>query len=274
MSLLGVGGLAAMASVAMGVAQPAQAAVACNGIDATAALTPGFTGSGLSYCGNAASVGTNFDIDLTNVLNPTDFNTDNVFSLQLANLNVDGSLPSLTLQNVRLSVAGFVVGNPFAEQVITIWGSTATAQPTGTLAAGTEQGAAGYGVSGTVNPNTGAFPLVGVTLTPTNIASIFGTAGVLNTAPFKLSTAGVSSITKLRILGTVSGYTGPGAFAAGIGINTSRTSPYTPSVIYGNAFTYGLPDVPGPLPIVGAGAAFGWSRKLRRRIGATKKAAA
>lgn len=263
-----------MASVTMGVAQPAQAAVACSGIDATAALTPGFTGSGLSYCGNAASPGTNFDIDLTNVLSSGAFNTSNVFSLQLANLNVDGSLPALTLQNVRLSVEGFVGANPFAEQVITIWGSTATAQPTGTLAAGTEQGASGYGVSGTVNPTTGAFPVVGVTLTPTNTPGIFGTAGVLNTAPFQLSTAGVSSITKLRILGTISGYTGPGTFAAGIGINTSQTAPYTPSVIYGNAFTYGLPEVPGPLPVLGAGAAFGMSRKLRRRIDATKKVAA
>jgi hypothetical protein len=26
-------------------------------------------------------------------------------------------------------------------------------------------------------------------------------------------------------------------------------------------------DVPGPMPLFGAGAAFGWSRKLRRRIG-------
>ena len=28
------------------------------------------------------------------------------------------------------------------------------------------------------------------------------------------------------------------------------------------------PEAPGPLPLFGAGAAFGWSRKLRRRIGA------
>ena len=31
--------------------------------------------------------------------------------------------------------------------------------------------------------------------------------------------------------------------------------------------------VPGPLPLFGAAAAFGWSRKLRRRLGATKIAA-
>ncbi|MCX5948113.1 MAG: hypothetical protein NTY67_08035 [Cyanobacteria bacterium] len=47
----------AMASMAMGVAQPAQAAVACSGIDATAALSPGFTGSGLSYYGKCSISG-------------------------------------------------------------------------------------------------------------------------------------------------------------------------------------------------------------------------
>ena len=32
--------------------------------------------------------------------------------------------------------------------------------------------------------------------------------------------------------------------------------------------TNGITQVPGPLPILGAAAAFGWSRKLRRRVGA------
>jgi hypothetical protein len=33
--------------------------------------------------------------------------------------------------------------------------------------------------------------------------------------------------------------------------------------------TRGTASVPGPLPLLGAGAAFGWSRQLRRRIGAS-----
>jgi hypothetical protein len=33
--------------------------------------------------------------------------------------------------------------------------------------------------------------------------------------------------------------------------------------------TPGTASVPGPLPLLGAGAAFGWSRQLRRRIGAS-----
>jgi uncharacterized repeat protein (TIGR03803 family) len=39
------------------------------------------------------------------------------------------------------------------------------------------------------------------------------------------------------------------------------------------AFDSGVPDsnpVPGPLPLMGAGAAFGWSRRLRRRIQAVR----
>ena len=39
----------------------------------------------------------------------------------------------------------------------------------------------------------------------------------------------------------------------------------------GSAYLYAMPapvqKVPGPLPLLGVGAALGWSRKLRRRIG-------
>jgi hypothetical protein len=42
-------------------------------------------------------------------------------------------------------------------------------------------------------------------------------------------------------------------------------------VIYGRAVN--VDQVPGPLPIFGAGAAFCMSRKLRRRIGASKTVA-
>jgi hypothetical protein len=41
--------------------------------------------------------------------------------------------------------------------------------------------------------------------------------------------------------------------------------------IFGRASTtisnFTAPAVPGPLPLLGAGAAFGWSRQLRKRIG-------
>jgi len=33
-----------------------------------------------------------------------------------------------------------------------------------------------------------------------------------------------------------------------------------------NAYFASLPAVPGPLPVIGASVAFGWSRCLRRRL--------
>lgn len=39
-----------------------------------------------------------------------------------------------------------------------------------------------------------------------------------------------------------------------------------PSFLQGSFLTYTYTEVPSPLPILGAGAAFGWSRRLRKRI--------
>lgn len=50
----------------------------------------------------------------------------------------------------------------------------------------------------------------------------------------------------------------PGPGVTIIGFNTSEVQ------------AQGIEQVPGPLPILGAAAAFGWSRKLRRRIKASK----
>jgi len=66
------------------------------------------------------------------------------------------------------------------------------------------------------------------------------------------------------------------------GVNTYKTlwikDTYTPGVssdisVVNNSFTQGA-DVPGPLPLVGAGMAFGFSRKLRSRIKASAGAKA
>jgi hypothetical protein len=52
--------------------------------------------------------------------------------------------------------------------------------------------------------------------------------------------------------------TGPVVFTSSIGVTTGRMDIVTD--------TLGQVTVPGPLPIVGAAAAFGFSRKLRHRI--------
>jgi hypothetical protein len=67
----------------------------------------------------------------------------------------------------------------------------------------------------------------------------------------------VTSFTGFKITGTY--FSGAGPFAAGIGIYTGGFTPgisLAPNQILGNA--YNLP-VPAPLPMLGIGAALGWS---------------
>jgi len=280
MSLLGIGGLAAMASVAMGVAQPAQAAnVSGQAINASSIL--GGAPPTAPFLGNV-NAGETFEIDLSNVLaTPTtsgDFNLTNIFSLQFANLKAGPGLPTVNLSDLQLQVTGVFNSttiNSFTP--IALWETAIGGTPGGgafIYGPQTSQGATNYVASGTQFGTTSAFKSLAISLTPLSSATSLGDAGLINTAPVKLSTLGVSSLTGLKITGKITGYTGSGALAAGLAIYTGSPSAVTgaPNVIYGNAVTYGVP-VPGPVPLLGAGAAFGMSRKLRRRIGASKAAA-
>ena len=267
-----------MASVAMGVAQPAQAAnVSGQAIDASSIL--GGTPPTGPFLGNV-NAGETFEINLSNVLaSPTiagDFNLNNLFSLQFANLNTGSGLPTVDLSDLQLQVTGtFTGGGPFTTFTpIALWDTAVGGQPTGAAFLGpqTSQGATNYSASGTQFGPTGAFNKLAISLTPSSTFGTFGNAGVINTAPINLATAGVQTLTGLKITGKITGYTGAGALAAGLAIyrGAPGSAAGAPDVIYGNGVTYG---VPGPLPLFGAGAAFGWSRKLRRRIGATKATA-
>jgi len=285
MSLLGVGGLAGMTALGIVRAQPAQAAnVSGQAIDSSSILPPTFTPPAAPFIGNA-NVGDTFEINLSNVLasptNANDFNLNNIFSLQFANLNTGNGLPTVNLSDLQLQVTGtFTGGGPFNTFTpIAIWDTSIGGQPNGEAFKGTQtsQGATNYSASGTQFGPTGAFNTLAISLTPSNTFGTFGNAGVINTSPINLATAGVQTLTGLKITGKIAGYTGQGALSAGLAIYTGApSSPPTyqvgnaPNVIYGNALTYG---VPGPLPIFGAGAAFGMSRKLRRRIGASKTVA-
>jgi hypothetical protein len=76
--------------------------------------------------------------------------------------------------------------------------------------------------------------------------------------------------------GTAGGYTfvpkeaGPIVFKSVVTKNTGTGNPridtITDSITQTKNTPFGNPTVPGPLPLLGAGAAFGMSRKLRRRI--------
>ena len=282
-SLRGVASFAAVAGLMATFTQPVSAAtVSGQAIDATSILSG--TPPAAPFLGNA-NAGDSFEIDLLGVLasNAGDFDLNNLFSLQFANLNTGSGLPTVNLSDLQLQVTGAFGGTTVSTFTpIAIWASAENGQPTGSAFKGaqTSQGvsAASYTATGGPFVATGAFRSLAIGLTPTNTPGTFGTAGVINTSPIKLSEAGVTSLTGLKITGKIAGYTGQGALAAGLGIYTGQpsglptTPPFGPNVIYGNALTYGVPT-PGPLPVLGAGAAFGMSRRLRRRIGASKVAA-
>ena len=263
--------MVAITAMALGGGQAARAAtVSCGAIDASSIIS-GTPPNG--SCGNIQS-GDDFEINFNGVLS-----TANKYSLQVANLST-GAANVQAFSNVQLLVTGAIGGTGFADQPITIWPNSANSgannQPnspatsqglvngsyTTSAVAGT-----GYTGSATFNgysvKNTAAF-----SLTSPNNPTQLGTAGLVITEPLLLSSVGITSFTGFKIRGT---FTGSGPFAAGLGIfssNDPATQP--PNLILGNAFNI---PAPGPLPVLGAGAAFGWSRRLRRRLGTSKPAA-
>jgi hypothetical protein len=273
-SLSGVASFAAVAGLMASFAQPASAAnVSCQAINATGVIAgapPTSNCSGLT-------AGDSFEIDLSEVFaaNSGSLPLDKFYSLQIANLNT-GPSNTLTFSNVEFLITGTTGNGPivvFNDQPITIWSTTAPTSP-GPLA----QGLGSYTTSGT----SSTFPVIGAvqsqasfTLTGPVTPQVpnIGTAALISTFPIDLQRAGVSSFTGAKIRGTFGGSSNSvTAFSAGLAQFASSPfiTPQAPSAIYGNAFNV---PTPGPLPVLGAGAAFGMSRRLRRRIGASKVAA-
>lgn len=56
----------------------------------------------------------------------------------------------------------------------------------------------------------------------------------------------------------------PGPTVTAIGVNSLKVNQTTTREFF---IATAVPRVPGPLPLFGAAAAFGWSRRLRRRLG-------
>jgi hypothetical protein len=266
-SLLGMASLAAVAGLSATFAQPASAA-SCQAINVTGIPTT-IPNAG---CGVLA-LGDTFEIDFSDLFssNPGSFDPTNKYSLQIANIGTG----TLSFTNVELLVTGTIQPvnpgptNPFSGTV-SIWQQTTP----GDFPPQTGQGITNF----SVNPpgqNFGvgvAYKSANFDLTSPNMAG-FGmlTAGLINTIPLDLSSVGVKTFTSAKIRGTLASSTAAiPLFSAGLGIyTTNNPATQPPNLIYGNAFV----PTPGPLPILGAGAAFGMSRKLRRRIGACKVAA-
>lgn len=56
--------------------------------------------------------------------------------------------------------------------------------------------------------------------------------------------------------------------------NTFGTAPFTSYAVSNGTFLSGTYGVPGPMPLLGAAAGFGWSRRLRRRLACAAQASA
>jgi len=267
-SLLGIASLAAVTGLTGGAfVQPASAA-SCQAINASG-IPSTIPGGGCGVLG----VGGTFEIDFSNLFssNPGDFAVNNDYSLQIANIGTG----TLSFTNVELLVTGTIQPvnpgptNPFSGPV-SIWQQTSIPG----FAPQTGQGITNFSVNGP-GQNFGvgiAYKSANFELTSPNAPGFGGlTAGLINTIPLDLSSVGVKTFTSAKIRGTLASSTAATPlFSAGLGIyTTNNPATQPPNLIYGNAFV----STPGPLPVLGAGAAFGMSRRLRRRIGASKVAA-
>jgi hypothetical protein len=249
-------GILATGTLSHAAMQPAAAAtVTCSAIDTTS-IASGVPPSFSTSCGTI-NPGDDFVISYTGALD-----VSKIYSLEIANIN-DVITNSQTFKNVQLLVSGAIGSTPFTDKAITIW-PTNNGSTIGSPVV--SQGLTGYAT----NPSTDTFNSVPVstaadfTLTSPIGATQLGTAGLIQTAPLQLSTQGITSFTGFKITGTF--FSGSGPFAAGLGIFNNSVSG-APDQILGNA--YNVP-APAPLPLLGIGAALGWSRRLRRRISATK----
>ena len=90
--------------------------------------------------------------------------------------------------------------------------------------------------------------------------------------PFNFNFGSISATTTWRsLLGTYNG-NGNGGFAGEGDFEWSNSSPISgKNIPRPTSITFSDPNaaVPGPIPIFGAAAAFGWSRRLRKRISAS-----
>jgi hypothetical protein len=259
-----------LSAVAMAVLPAKAAPITCQAINATGLVSstpPAIPGP---VCTDPLSVGDTFEIDFSNVFasDPGSFSLSSFYSLQIANINTIAPGSQLSFADVELLITGALHGTPITTPTaITVWQDSG--QQTG-------QGILAYAPNGTgVDVGFGtAYISANFTLeAPQSPSSTFGRVGVINTRAFRLDSAGVTEFRSAKIRGKLLGATGTTsqpALSAGLGIFSTGTPPTTqaPNIIYGNAFNT---RVPGPLPLVGVGAAFGFSRRLRRRVKAASR---
>jgi hypothetical protein len=245
----------AAAAPALFAIAPAQAAP-CVGNGTLGGIQ---TGSGAN-CGTLA-VGESFAIDVTSFF--ADLGTNPFDATNFGIGIVKGTGAGLSFSNVLGRVTGIAGGTPFTNAPIAIWGGE------NTLFIGTGPdnpfGSAPSGPFPTTNylaSNPG-----GALNAYREVAFSFGSAfGGFGSGKASPTIIGLTQVDSFIIEGTLTGNTDNTNTIISFGVGTSGT-PTEGSTVGG------FYSVPGPLPLAGAGAAFAWSRSLRRRIKASKVSA-
>ncbi len=117
----------------------------------------------------------------------------------------------------------------------------------------------------TTNVN-GAYSGSSSPITSPDVVSAFSGAGTISTTSFQ--TVWNSDLSCIRLNGTSCNASVSSVYSLELGSQQDLDNP--PSTLFEDAwvsleYTYDTASIPSPLPILGAGMAFGWARRLRRR---------
>jgi hypothetical protein len=224
---------------------PAQAAaISCSGSSVYGSASTGI-GANCGYLG----AGDRFRIDITQFFSGLGTPSFNNTPIGIGVMSSGGS--SVSFENLSVVGSGYAGGKRFTFRKPGIFG----AAPTSPLGSATKPGFA-YTTNGPRSKSLGGYGSVNFAFGadgPGAFASLTG-------APAQ---AGLSKIDKAFVVGRLASvgnqYTNN---VVSFGITQFNAQKSTPAAVHGGHFTT---EVPGPLPIAGAGAAFTWSRKLRRR---------
>jgi hypothetical protein len=248
----------------LALSAPAQAIVSCTGNNVFGSTA---TGSGKN-CG-VLPVGATFELDVTEFfagLGTLPFN-DTQFGIGI----VTSGTSQVAFSNVSAvvtGIAGFPPNDIFSSDPIAIWAETlepvtpvlpALGQPN---PAGTALAASGFIYSAPTNMTNG--PIAPLD-TFREISFAFTQTGEGQFGSFKASPNDIflTKVDRFLITGTLTSVgTGDPLATNIISFGVGPAGRPDPGTTFGGFFTAA---VPGPLPIAGAGAAFAWSRKLRRK---------
>jgi hypothetical protein len=236
------------------LATPAQAVVQCAG---NANFGSSSTGSGAN-CG-FLDVGQTFEIDVTEFF--ADLGTIGFDTTQFGIGIVTPGNTLVGISSLQAVVTGTVGLQTFTNAPIAIWAQNLGITNPG-LGAPAPGGTAALPTFAYTAADQAPFTVLGANVFREVSFSFndlgFGAFGSFKASPDQIV---LTQVDQFLIRGTLSSVADPLA-ANVISFGVGPAGIPTPGTTFGGFFTT---QVPGPLPIAGAGAAFAWSRRLRRR---------